>query len=93
MITGQPGPLIFSGIWNCTYTWPIVICCGVGAGGVCPGGAPGIDACSVIFVCAADEEAALIDDRDGTAGEPLLRRLRGDVTGDRRGARSRPGRA
>ena len=50
MITGQPGPLIFSGIWNCTYTWPIVICCGVGAGGGWPGGAPGIDACSLTLV-------------------------------------------
>ena len=36
MITGQPGPLIFRGIWNCTDIWPIVICCGAGAGGVAP---------------------------------------------------------
>ncbi len=50
MITGQPGPLIFPGIWNCTYIWPIVICCGVGAGTGWLGGAPGIDACSLILV-------------------------------------------
>jgi hypothetical protein len=50
MITGQPGPALRAGIWNCTYIWPIVICCGVGAGGVWPGGANGIAACSLTFV-------------------------------------------
>jgi hypothetical protein len=49
MITGQPGPDFRAGIWNWTYIWPIVICCGVGTP-VWPGGENGIAACSLTFV-------------------------------------------
>ena len=51
MITGHPPPYFLAGIWNCTYIWPIVICCGTGpAGAVAPGAGGGsAAACSVIF--------------------------------------------
>ncbi len=62
-----------------------MICCGVGGGGVWPGGAPGIDGELADFGDAADEEAALIGEGDGAAGEALLRRLRGHAGGERRG--------
>ena len=49
MITGHPGPDFFAGISNSTYIWPIVICCGVGRGVGCPGGAAGTAAYSLTF--------------------------------------------
>src|SRR5262245_10222268 len=50
MMTGQLGAERRAGIWNCTYIWPIVICCGVRGGAGWPGGAPGIAAYSLTFV-------------------------------------------
>ena len=73
MITGQPGADSRAGIWNCTYIWPIVICCGVRGGVGCPGGAPGTVGVLADLRHAADEEAALVLERDRAAHEPLRR--------------------
>ena len=64
MITGQPGPDFRCGIWNWTYIWPIVICCGTGAGRGLPWRRERNRRVLGDLRHAADEEAALILDRD-----------------------------
>ena len=80
MITGQPGPDFFAGIWNCTYIWPIVICCGTvpaaGAAGAPGGGRDGRVVADLRD--AADEEAALVLEHERPAHESLRRALGGD---------------
>ena len=79
MITGQPGPDFFAGIWNCTYIWPMVICCGIGARRALPGRRERDRRVLGDLGDAADEEAALVLEGDRAAHEPLLRTLRGDA--------------
>ena len=73
MITGQPGPSGARGISNCTYIWPIVICCGVRGRRRLAGRRAGYRGVFADLRDAADEEAALVLDSDRAAHEALRR--------------------
>ena len=76
MITGQPDPDFFAGTWNCTYIWPIVICCGVGGGAGALGGANGMAACSETFATPPMKKLPLIFEDERPAEEAFRRPLR-----------------